>query len=66
MDEDFPNCDMCIIEKLASLNIDAILQETTIYRRRRKLSVLTDDLLAARISPETTGATTLPREIQPQ
>ena len=29
---------------LASLNIDAILQETTIYRRRQKLNAVTDSL----------------------
>ena len=29
---------------LASLNIDAILQETTIYRRRQKLNAMTDGL----------------------
>ena len=29
---------------LASLNIDAVLQETTIHRRRQKLSAMTDGL----------------------
>ena len=29
---------------LVSLNIDAVLQETTVYRRRQKLSAITDGL----------------------